>query len=271
MVGTKHTHGEDMSYFRKIRKPMVEKKRRERMNTSISQLKSLIAQTIKQNTAPMIRVDKADILELTVYHLTQLQQQQRSVTMATEAAAFSTGYKACAREAVTYLASNKMTTSKVTGSLSNHLHSSFLMCSRRQQSETHLQNYARGDNSYGKTDRLSTPLRHCDSFNTSLPELNLTGYSPILNSTQNLPEFTSSFVHAGLNSSPSSEFSSTNSSVSNLSSESCLSYSDNSTDGDSTTENEVKETESCKDVVTIGNGEENKIGHVIKEVPWRPF
>ncbi|XP_045162080.2 enhancer of split mgamma protein-like [Mercenaria mercenaria] len=270
MVGTKYTQIEDTSYIRKIWKPMVEKKRRERMNQSISQLKSLIAQTIQQNTAPMTRVDKADILELTVYHLTQLQQQQRSVTMATEAAAFSAGYKACAREAVTYMASNQMASSTVTGSLNSHLHSSFLMNSRRQQSATRLQNNPKGSNSQIKTERLSTPLRHCDSFNTSLPELNLSGYSPIVNNTQSLPELTSSFVHAGLNSSSSSEYFSTDSSVSISSSDSCLSHSDNSTGDDYRAENEAKDLE-CIDVVSVGNGKENEIGHVIKDVLWRPF
>ncbi|XP_045162079.2 transcription factor HES-2-like [Mercenaria mercenaria] len=270
MVGTKSTHVDDMSYMRKIRKPLVEKKRRERMNQSISQLKSLIAQTIQQNTAPMTRVDKADILELTVFHLAQLQQQQRSVTMATEAAAFSAGYKACARDAVTYLANNK-TSSAVTGSLSTHLHSSYLMHSRRQQTTTHLQNYPRGGTSQRNTDRLSTPLRSYDSLNTSLPELNLSGYSPILNSTQTLPELTSSFIHTGLTFSPSTDCSSASSSVSISSSESCMSYFGNSTDDDSTANNEEKDVNNCIDVVTIGNGKENEIGHVIKEVPWRPF
>ena len=39
----------DTLIFFQIRKPMIEKQRRERMNQSISQLKVLIASTIKQS------------------------------------------------------------------------------------------------------------------------------------------------------------------------------------------------------------------------------
>ncbi|XP_060554908.1 protein deadpan-like [Ruditapes philippinarum] len=252
---------------------MVEKKRRERMNKSISLLKSLIAQTIQQNTAPMTRVDKADILELTVYHLTQLQHQQQSVTMATEAAAYNAGYKACAREAVTYLAKNKITSDTVTGSLSNHLHKSFLASSSRQGQTGLFHRNLQSYNPATQASRLSTPLRPCDPFNTSLPEINLSGYSPILNGTQALPELTSSFVHASLDSSSSSGYSSTSSNETTSSSTmgSYSSLSDDCAVDDSCTENDEKHIPSQTDVVTIGNGKENEIGHVIQEVLWRPF
>ncbi|XP_060600948.1 enhancer of split mgamma protein-like [Ruditapes philippinarum] len=269
MGGAKNPKADDMSYAKKIRKPMIEKKRRERMNKSISHLKSLIAQTIHQNTAPMTRVDKADILELTVYHLTQLQQQQQSVTMAKEAAAYNAGYKACAREAVTYLTKKTRTNDAVTGSLSNHLHNSFLLSSRRQGPAITRYSNHESTNQNIQTNRLSTPLRPCDTFNTSLPELNLSGYSPILNSTQALPELTSSFVHASLDSSSSSGFSSTFATTS--SSDSYSSLSDYSKVNDSCSDNDENDKDYCIDVVTIGTGKENEIGHVIKEVPWRPF
>jgi hypothetical protein len=216
----------------------------------------------------MTRVDKADILDLTVYHLSQLQRQQQSVTMATEAAAYNAGYKACAREAVTYLARNKLTTDTVTGSLNNHLHQTFLTSSRRQEIANNNKHGNDVFNQNRQTHRLSTPLRPCDTLNTSsLPELYLSGYSPILNGSQALPEVTSSFVHASLDSSFSG-FSST-SSIETPSSY-CTS-SDYSQVDDSCSENDEKNTDNLIDVVSIGKGKENEIGHVIKEVPWRPF
>jgi hypothetical protein len=39
----------------------------------------------------------------------------------------------------------------------------------------------------------------------------------------------------------------------------------------SCSENDENDKDNCIDVVTIGNGKENEIVHVIKEVPWRPF
>uniref|UniRef100_A0A665XDB5 Transcription factor HES-5 n=1 Tax=Echeneis naucrates TaxID=173247 RepID=A0A665XDB5_ECHNA len=57
-----------------LRKPLVEKLRRERINSSIEQLKSLLGpEFLKQQ--PDSKLEKADILEMTVCFLTQLQQQ----------------------------------------------------------------------------------------------------------------------------------------------------------------------------------------------------
>uniref|UniRef100_A0A671U3Z2 BHLH domain-containing protein n=1 Tax=Sparus aurata TaxID=8175 RepID=A0A671U3Z2_SPAAU len=57
-----------------LRKPLVEKLRRERINSSIEQLKSLVGPDfLKQQ--PDSKLEKADILEMTVCVLRRLQQQ----------------------------------------------------------------------------------------------------------------------------------------------------------------------------------------------------
>ncbi|XP_077386113.1 transcription factor HES-5-like [Festucalex cinctus] len=53
----------------KIRKPLVEKLRRERINGSIEQLKSLLAAEL---LAKMEKMEKADVLEMTVCVLRRL-------------------------------------------------------------------------------------------------------------------------------------------------------------------------------------------------------
>uniref|UniRef100_A0A3P8TXN1 BHLH domain-containing protein n=1 Tax=Amphiprion percula TaxID=161767 RepID=A0A3P8TXN1_AMPPE len=59
-----------------LRKPLVEKLRREQINSSIEQLKSLLGpQLIKQQ--PDSKMEKADILEMTVCFLTHMQQQNQ--------------------------------------------------------------------------------------------------------------------------------------------------------------------------------------------------
>uniref|UniRef100_A0A3P8TTC1 Transcription factor HES-5 n=1 Tax=Amphiprion percula TaxID=161767 RepID=A0A3P8TTC1_AMPPE len=59
-----------------LRKPLVEKLRRERINSSIEQLKSLLGpQFLKQQ--PDSKMEKADILEMTVCFLTHMQQQNQ--------------------------------------------------------------------------------------------------------------------------------------------------------------------------------------------------
>ncbi|XP_054640927.1 transcription factor HES-2-like [Dunckerocampus dactyliophorus] len=59
----------------KLRKPLVEKLRRERINSSIEQLKSLLPPEFLTQQ-PDSKLEKADVLEMTVCFLTQLQQQR---------------------------------------------------------------------------------------------------------------------------------------------------------------------------------------------------
>ncbi|KAM9361230.1 uncharacterized protein ABDE67_022290 [Symphorus nematophorus] len=67
---------EHLTLTHKLRKPLVEKLRRERINSSIEQLKSLLGpEFLKQQ--PDSKLEKADILEMTVCVLTRLQQQNQ--------------------------------------------------------------------------------------------------------------------------------------------------------------------------------------------------
>uniref|UniRef100_A0A8C6UIU5 Transcription factor HES-5 n=1 Tax=Neogobius melanostomus TaxID=47308 RepID=A0A8C6UIU5_9GOBI len=67
---------EHLSLSHKLRKPVVEKLRRERINSSIEQLKSLLcAEFLHQQ--PDSKLEKADILEMTVSFLTRLLQQKQ--------------------------------------------------------------------------------------------------------------------------------------------------------------------------------------------------
>ena len=56
---------------------MVEKLRRERINSSIEQLKSLLCAEFLQQQ-PDSKLEKADVLEMTVSVLTRLQQKKKS-------------------------------------------------------------------------------------------------------------------------------------------------------------------------------------------------
>ncbi|KAM8756432.1 transcription factor HES-4-like [Acanthopagrus schlegelii] len=67
---------EHLTLTHKLRKPLVEKLRRERINSSIEQLKSLLGpHFLKQQ--PDSKLEKADILEMTVCVLRRLQQQHQ--------------------------------------------------------------------------------------------------------------------------------------------------------------------------------------------------
>ncbi|XP_059186159.1 transcription factor HES-1-like [Centropristis striata] len=67
---------EHLTLTHKLRKPLVEKLRRERINSSIEQLKSLLGpESLKQQ--PDSKLEKADILEMTVCVLRRLQQMNQ--------------------------------------------------------------------------------------------------------------------------------------------------------------------------------------------------
>ncbi|XP_052782994.1 uncharacterized protein LOC128219219 [Mya arenaria] len=133
MADMRNSPREVASYLRKVRKPLVERQRRERMNASIDRLKLLIADTIREQVSSMTRVDKADILELTVFHLTRLQQRQRANRVANDqtddvssATSHLTGYRDCAREAVTYLSAGSNCSPEVATSVTAHLRSAYV-------------------------------------------------------------------------------------------------------------------------------------------------
>ncbi len=90
-----------------LRKPLVEKLRRERINSSIEQLKSLLGpQFLKQQ--PDSKLEKADILEMTVCVLRRLQQQQQCP--AVDSAAVDQGYSRCVQEVEHFLSGQQVET-----------------------------------------------------------------------------------------------------------------------------------------------------------------
>ncbi|EDV93676.1 enhancer of split mdelta protein [Drosophila grimshawi] len=63
-------------HYRKVTKPLLERKRRARMNLYLDELKDLIVDTMDEQGEQVNKLEKADILELTVNYL-KTQQQQR--------------------------------------------------------------------------------------------------------------------------------------------------------------------------------------------------
>nr|XP_057910535.1 transcription factor HES-5-like [Doryrhamphus excisus] len=78
----------------KLRKPLVEKLRRERINSSIEQLRSLLAPEFLTQQ-PDSKLEKADVLEMTVCFLRRLKSLNVS--------SVHRGYSRCAREVAHFL------------------------------------------------------------------------------------------------------------------------------------------------------------------------
>lgn len=92
--------------YRKVMKPMLERKRRARINKCLDELKDLIVTSLQAEGENVSKLEKADILELTVRHLHKL-RRQHSLGLTPEAAyadRFRAGFTHCAAEVVQYLA-----------------------------------------------------------------------------------------------------------------------------------------------------------------------
>ena len=93
--------------YRKVMKPLLERKRRARINACLDELKDIMTVALQAEGENVSKLEKADILELTVRHLHKLNQAKR-LTLRNpleELQRFQAGYSSCAQEAATFLLS----------------------------------------------------------------------------------------------------------------------------------------------------------------------
>ncbi|XP_055843193.1 protein hairy [Episyrphus balteatus] len=86
---------------RRSNKPIMEKRRRARINNCLNELKTLILDATKKDPARHSKLEKADILEKTVKHLQELQRQQAALAQAADPKVinkFKAGFTDCANE-----------------------------------------------------------------------------------------------------------------------------------------------------------------------------
>ncbi|XP_030755497.1 protein hairy-like [Sitophilus oryzae] len=86
---------------RRSNKPIMEKRRRARINNCLNELKTLILDAMKKDPARHSKLEKADILEMTVKHLQNLQRQQTTMNSVADPAVinkFRAGFTECASE-----------------------------------------------------------------------------------------------------------------------------------------------------------------------------
>ncbi|XP_030278017.1 hairy-related 3 [Sparus aurata] len=86
----------------KVSKPLMEKKRRARINKCLDQLKSLL-ESYYSTSIRKRKLEKADILELTVKHLRNLQKIQSCTATASEFPDYQIGFRSCLANVNQYL------------------------------------------------------------------------------------------------------------------------------------------------------------------------
>ncbi|XP_013189706.1 enhancer of split mbeta protein-like [Amyelois transitella] len=92
--------------YRKVMKPMLERKRRARINRCLDELKDLMVTALQAEGENVSKLEKADILELTVRHLHSLKERGQLVLKPemSYAERFRAGFTQCATEVSQFIA-----------------------------------------------------------------------------------------------------------------------------------------------------------------------
>ncbi|XP_036318827.1 enhancer of split m7 protein-like [Rhagoletis pomonella] len=110
--------------YRKIMKPMLERKRRARINKCLDELKDLMTSTLQADGENLSKLEKADILELTVRHLHRLRETnglfvRHSDTLNMEK--FWAGFQHCAVEVSHFLQKYDQQNKHINGDLIKYI------------------------------------------------------------------------------------------------------------------------------------------------------
>ncbi|XP_004425527.2 PREDICTED: transcription factor HES-4 [Ceratotherium simum simum] len=109
---------------RKSSKPVMEKRRRARINDSLAQLKTLILDALRKDSSRHSKLEKADILEMTVRHLQSLRRVQVTAALSADPAVlgkYRAGFNECLAEVNRFLAGCEGVPADVRSRLLGHL------------------------------------------------------------------------------------------------------------------------------------------------------
>ncbi|TRY58446.1 hypothetical protein DNTS_002069 [Danionella cerebrum] len=112
------------SEHRKSSKPIMEKRRRARINESLGQLKTLILDALKKDSSRHSKLEKADILEMTVKHLRNMQRAQMTAALNTDPTVlgkYRAGFSECMNEVTRFLSTCEGVNTEVRTRLLGHL------------------------------------------------------------------------------------------------------------------------------------------------------
>uniref|UniRef100_A0A8C5MNJ0 Transcription factor HES-5 n=1 Tax=Leptobrachium leishanense TaxID=445787 RepID=A0A8C5MNJ0_9ANUR len=119
--------------MRKLRKPVIEKMRRDRINSSIEQLRMLLEEEFQKQQLPS-KPEKADILEMTVTFLQQHLQAGKTVPSSHQS--YREGYSKCVQDSDHFLSQHRHT--EVQGKLLQNIHWTQAVTEERKSPELSL-------------------------------------------------------------------------------------------------------------------------------------
>nr|XP_019602236.1 PREDICTED: transcription factor HES-2 [Rhinolophus sinicus] len=111
----------DPAELRKSLKPLLEKRRRARINESLRQLKGLILPLLGRESSRYSKLEKADILEMTVRFLQELPASCCPGTAPTPSDSYREGYRACLARLIRVVPACRVLEPAVSARLLEHL------------------------------------------------------------------------------------------------------------------------------------------------------
>ncbi|XP_054838120.1 transcription cofactor HES-6-like [Eublepharis macularius] len=145
---------------RKLRKPLIERKRRERINNCLDQLKETVVGAFRLDQS---KLEKADILEMTVKHLQNIQNSKiiADSKLGLEAQQrYSTGYIQCMHEVHNLLLTCEWMDKTLGARLLNHLLKS-LPRSSEETGKTGLRSITPGSSKGNATGSSQSQSQFC--------------------------------------------------------------------------------------------------------------
>ncbi|XP_068224749.1 enhancer of split mbeta protein-like [Palaemon carinicauda] len=113
--------------YKRVMKPLLERKRRARINRCLDELRDLLVAALQAEGETVTRLEKADILELTVRHVRRLNQRRR-LTLPPgghdprhDALKFQQGFVAAAQQVQSFLIASPSLEPSVSSRLISHL------------------------------------------------------------------------------------------------------------------------------------------------------
>lgn len=110
--------------YRKVVKPLLERRRRARINGCLNELRNFILEATKQDSVQASKLEKADILEMTVQYLKVLLRQQCAMSSratVTDVGRFRAGFTECANEISMFVSGMSTVNPTVRSRLLTHL------------------------------------------------------------------------------------------------------------------------------------------------------
>ncbi|XP_042805510.1 transcription factor HES-2 [Panthera leo] len=111
----------DPAELRKSLKPLLEKRRRARINASLRQLKGLILPLLGRESSHCSKLEKADILEMTVRFLQELPASSGPAAAPAPSDSYGEGYRACLARLACVLPACRVLEPAVSARLLEHL------------------------------------------------------------------------------------------------------------------------------------------------------